>query len=158
MHPQALASGDGRISLVAIASASKKRFTVVAPFEELQTQALAMREVLMAHALTTLEKPFPLAQWTAADGQDADCIDTQLIVTINEVQFAGFPAGGLAGRVLTELYPASHLEIDVAPERRTPKSTWTPILRRVASGTSTEADAQQLAQLIKDPLAKEAPA
>jgi hypothetical protein len=156
MQPQALASGGGQITLVAIASASKKRFNVFAPFHELQAQALAMREVLMTHALTTLEKPYPLARWTTADGHDADCIDTQLIVTINEVQFAGFPAGGLAGRVLTELYPASHLETGVTPERLAPPCSWTPILRRVASGTSTFADARQLAQLINHPLAKEA--
>ena len=139
------------VEMSATATKTKKRYAVFAPRARLQAEALALRELLMNQGLTAVEKSFSEAQWKALDGSDADSLDTQLVVTINQVRFAGYPAGGIE-KVITEDYAVSWLESDLEPGEIPPQTAdavLTPLLKRVASGTSTMADAQELSHQLR---------
>lgn len=139
------------VEMSATAVKSKKRYAVFAPRARLQAEALALRELLMNQGLTAIEKSFPEAEWRAIDGTDADNLDTQLVVTINQVRFTGYPDGGVE-KVVTDDYAVSWLESDLEPGAIPTLAcdvALTPLLKRVASGTSTMADAQELSQQLR---------
>ena len=65
---QPLAQASAVVTLCAIDPASNKRYSISARRDRVQAEALALRDLLMAHGLSTIEKPFPHAEWKGADG------------------------------------------------------------------------------------------
>ena len=149
---QPLAQASAVVTLCAIDPDSNKRYSISARRDRVQPEALALRDLLMAHGLSTIEKPFPYAEWKGADGSIEDCFAPQLVVTINQVRFSGYPSEDLSP-VISDPYEVCWLESDLEPghvPRLEVDAAHAEILARVASGTSTASDAEELSRRLSE--------
>lgn len=145
---------DGLVELCAVAPILRTRYTVIAPRNQLRSQALALRELIVAYGLASIETPFVNARWLRPNGSSVDCADVQLIVTLWQLRLAAYPEAGLFGRVVTEAIAIGSPEDDGAvSSTSSPKLAYDQeaVLARVSAGLSTVADAQALRMRLSPP-------